>query len=285
MIVNGIGKNAYYVLNPILVECEGVSGKVDLELTLAGRTFKFKFNNYNGTVAFDLAQIVRGIIPNVKNKIRIEDLKDANQQSTTVDGCYKITMNIRDAISNYTFVKYYILGGSLDLDWNKPVPRNLSLTNYYWEGFPNWMSIFADGEIKNVNLSVNSNLLRLKPRVNCNNAFLVFRNDKGGFSYYLFEDFNISESSKDLGYYVNRRNVKDSGTETTPSLHVRGKIKREFYETISHLSRSAEIYLYKETENKYQRLVGANEVNFNQKNQSEIVELSFKIVNNFVKTW
>lgn len=281
MEIKGLEHTGYYLFNPIWVEVSQLSQKLTVRIEVNGILNFFDLYPYNGKLTFDIAELIKGVIPDVKNKTSL---------TGQVDGGYYATINFAEGLGYLTLKKMFILGGKNSYSSNVPIKSNLNLTPFFWQGFPFWSSTANGITISNQNYIPISNKYRLTPRVNCDNIFIAFRNDLGGFSFYLFEDFNIQNSNKDKGYYITPIEPKTMGIENTLQVSVRSKIKREFYETIEHLSRSIEIYIYNkdkiiDSDLDWIRVVGSNETNFNPKLISSDVEFTFDVVKNFNKLW
>lgn len=284
MIIAGLEHTAYYLLNPIWVDVSDVGTKINFSIKINGDTTSFNLYPFNGKLRFDLSELILGVVPNVRNK---DDL------IAQMDGAFEIDITITDGIQSQNFTKYFLLGGVKSLSSNVVVDTNLSLHSSAWDGYPAWISRFIGGQIINIyqeNSPTYPDLTWLRPRVDCNNVFFAFRNKKAGFSFYLFEDFNIIDENKDKGYYLTPYDPKTMGIETKLSIAVRSKVKSEFYETINSLADSFEIYLYNsdriiDTDDNWVRLVGSNNVNFNPKNTSTDISLNFDVVTNLLKVW
>lgn len=290
MTITGLEGTSYYLFNPIWVDVVDAPNKVRFNVKINGESNFFDLYPFQGELRFDIGKLVLGLIPNVTNKTTLIG---------QMDGAYEVELKIGMFIldggqsgSGITQKKYFILGGVKSYSSNVIAKTNLNLHKYYWAGFPTWNSILSSGKVMNLNMldPERYNFKQLIPRVNCTNAFFGFRNKLGGFSPYLFEDFNIIDDNKDKGYYLTPYEPKISGIESTLSISVRSKVKREFYETINSLADSYEIYLYNsdrliDTDDDWVRLVGSNSISINDKNISTDIELKFDVVTNLLKVW
>lgn len=279
MIVKGLELNAYYLFNPVWVDLSDAPSNVTMVTTIDGVSNSFELYTFDAKARFDISKLVLGLIDNVKNK---------NQLIGNVDGAYKVDVRILQNVNLLYFKTiYFLLGGKKGYETNIGVSSDLSLNNKVWDGFPQFKSIFSGGQIGNV---LKPNLQNLRPRVDCDNVFFSFRNNKAGFSCYLFEDYSINDDNKNKGYYLTQNNVKVSGLDASSGITVSSKVHRDFYEAIRSLADSFEIYVYNtgifETTKTWVRVNGSNnKVSFNSKNIATDITFNFDLITNFNKVW
>lgn len=282
MTITGIEGSRYFLFNPIWVDVTDAPSRVVFEVSIDGEVNSFSLQAYNGRIRFDIGQLVLGLIKNINNK--------TNTLMGSVDGAYSVKLKARTVSASlppvFDQIKYFVLGGRKSYESNVLAPVNLSLTNFAWSGFPRWTSRLSAGIVN----TDTDNYVELLPRVNCNNIFIAFRNNLGGFSYYLFEDYSIKDDNRNKGYYLTQRDVKIPGVEARQSITVRSKVHRDLYETIRHLADSFEIYVWNqnilEGDANWVRVNGANNaVDFNPKKVATDVEMNFDVVTNFNKVW
>ena len=288
MIVKGLDYNAYYINNPIWVDVSELNSSVVLGIIIQGSTYNFDLAVNNRFARFDLASIINGLIPSINNKNDIQLIGG----KWFIDGAYtaRVTMTYGSGSNNFGVPLYdktltFVKGGVNEYKSNVPVSNNLSISKAKWDGFPKYNFKLVGNRITGSELSIVDRLSddkRLK-RLDCNNAYLLFRNRLGGFDGYLFEDFNIEEKSKSLGYYITDKNIIDSGTELTNTINLRTKLIRKDYELARHLIDSEEVYLY--DNNKLIRLTGQNNLDINDKNNVQDFEISFNIPTNYKQGW
>src|SRR4029079_14331241 len=79
----------------------------------------------------------------------------------------------------------------------------------------------------------------------CNNIYLKFLNQKGGYSYWLFESWNEKEQNSPLGYLIGgNNNMIDLGSERESDLQVYSKIQKEYKQYAFDLIVSSDVYAY-----------------------------------------
>lgn len=74
--------------------------------------------------------------------------------------------------------------------------------------------------------------------------YFKFKNSLGGYSYWLFENWNNEESNQNLGVLKGWDGLKDLGNEIDPAISVTSKIPKRFFPLIQDLIISEEIYIY-----------------------------------------
>lgn len=269
MTIGGISERAYYIFNPVWVDVSDIAGNLDLTVTLEG-SYRFKYYPVDGKVSIDIGAIVKGLIPDIENKQTIFG---------NVDGSWNVTLSFKDNSTTENISKIFTIGGKSEFDWNIPVPNNLDISPYFWTGYPDWTSVLnSNGRISNNNIERDLKFA-IPPAHDCENYFIAFRNQKGGFSKYLFEssDKNTSNKTNDV-YFVDRK-IKVTGVEITKSLELHSKVKRQFYDTIEQLCASTEVYWIEEF-GRMHRLTGNNNVKFNDFKAVTEVNMNFEIIHN-----
>ena len=272
MTITGLSFSAYYLYNPIWVRVTDLTTELNLKVTLQGITYDYKMTPYAGVLLFDLAKIVSGLISEITNKSEIV----LTGSDWIVDGAYQIEMNFNGEIITKTFV----LGGKNEYISNVPVGNTLSLTLPKWENFPMFDFDLVGTQIIGTPVRQTNS----RKDVLCDDAYILFRNRLGGFSGYLFEDFDIEEKAKNLGYYITDTNLIDSGSEIENEITLRTKLKREDNILIQSLIDSKEVYRYK-TGNKLVRLVGGNSIKINPKLTVQDFSIKFDIPTNYAAQW
>lgn len=279
MTIEGLENSTYYIYNPIWVKVSDLSHTLKVDVTFNSETYTFRLEPIEGVVEFDAAKSIRGILPTLNNKT-------AFPLNGEFDGVYSVRLFFHNGPDDEEKItRHYMIGGKDEFKSNIS-PGPLSLSFYYWEGWPAWISAYASNKIKNFDTDfVPSYLLKkLYPRHDCDHIFIVFRNLLGGFSFYLFEDFTFEKENKAMGYYLIQKTIKDNGTETTVKLVVRTKAIRGLYETLEHLAQSEEIYYRDFNTDVYHRISGTTPVKFNYKKNTTDVQFDFEVVINSTKS-
>lgn len=272
MQINGLIHDAYYIYNPIIVFIEDSGGDVLLTIKVQGEDYEFRFYpDRNDNITFDLSKLVLGLIPEIKTKKTIP---------FDIDGAYKIDLVFAGNTDQQNFTRTFVVGGEKGYKKNVSVIKNnLNLNYNKWPDHPAYDFKLENSQITGSPIAD----INQRKRVKCDDIYLLFRNHKGGFSGYLFEDFDITRGGKNLGYYITMDNIIDSGTEVKGELTVRTKAKREHYQVMEDLSISREIYISEG--NVLTRLVGSNSFSNNPKLPVVDVMMSFEIIQNYDSQW
>lgn len=274
MVIEGLDNSSYYFYNPIWVRVSDIAERIRLRLKTNGINYDFNFDPIDGAVEFDLAMILRNVLLTPTNQTMFF-------QGQTLEGAYKVHLHFKAGADFEEFNRVFVIGGSDAWKFNLTPQTNLNLTNFVWQGWPSWQSIFTGTTIKLLNWSSKIDPKNiLYPRHDCDHLFFVFRNMNGGMSYYLFEDFKFRDENKHLGHYTQDLRIKDSGTETNVSLIVNTKAIRELYETLRQLGKSNEIYYRTHDVDRYIRLTGTNNMEFDYKRKTTDVSMSFDVIIN-----
>jgi len=151
--------------------------------------------------------------------------------------------------TNITFIKDFVRGGKRVNDTNQTISPNqtlrLSEKLPVWSGFPIYDYFLSPSYVilKQTLADVaNIDYRRIK---GCNNIYLKFLNQKGGYSYWLFESYTAKESGQNLGYVTGAtNNIIDLGIESKSTLEAYSKIPKEYKDYALDFVVSPDIYAY-----------------------------------------
>lgn len=155
--------------------------------------------------------------------------------------------------------KAFIRSGERTNKSNLTIPINSKLRASeqlpIWAGYPTAeYQLNPDFEIiKLNNLSTLTNK-EYRHFSGCENFYIKFLNQWGGYSYWLFTSFKGSNDSKNLGYSNTFGSVSDFGNDEDISNEVTGKIPLKYMGLMKDLIVSPEIYLYTGS-NTWERIV------------------------------
>lgn len=158
-----------------------------------------------------------------------------------------ITANTGDFIK---FIKDFIRGGKRVNTTNQTLSPNqlirISEKLPVWEGFPIF-DFFLDSNyvIQKKALFEVTNIDYRRAK-GCNNIYLKFLNQNGGYSYWLFESYAEKESASNLGYLINSRtnNLIDLGNTSKSNLQVYSKIPKEYRNYAKDIIVSPDVQAY-----------------------------------------
>lgn len=173
-----------------------------------------------------------------------------NTPNGSTNNSSKIQISITaDTGDNITFTKDFVRGGNRVNETNQTISPNqtlrLSQNLPVWSGFPAYDYFLSSSYvIQEQTLAEVSNIdyRRIK---GCNNIYLKFLNQKGGYSYWLFESYSEKEANTPLGYLVQPNNLLlDLGNQSKSDLQVYSKIPREYRQYAFDLIVSPDVYAY-----------------------------------------
>lgn len=178
----------------------------------------------------------------------IKSLMDVPNGETNNSTKIQISITSNDN-TNITFIKDFIRGGKRVNDTNQTISPNqtlrLSEKLPVWSGFPIFDYYLSPTYvIQKQNLAdvTDIDYRRIK---GCNNIYLKFLNQKGGYSYWVFESYTAKETGQNLGYVTGAaNNIIDLGNENKSSLEAYSKIPREYRDLALDFVCSPDVYAY-----------------------------------------
>lgn len=181
----------------------------------------------------------------------VKSLFDIPNGSTNNSTKIQISITANDG-TNITFVKDFVRGGKRVNEVNQTISPNQTLRLAeklpVWSGFPVYDYFLSSGYvIQQQNLAdldpVGIDYKRIK---GCNNVYIKFLNQNGGYSYWLFESYTKKESNNPLGYVINgSNNIVDLGSESDNDLQIYSKIPKEYRQYALDLIVSSDVYAYR----------------------------------------
>jgi hypothetical protein len=179
----------------------------------------------------------------------VKSLFDVPNGNTNNSCKIKIVINAPDG-TNMFFIKDFIRGGKRTNETNQTTPPNKSIRISenipVWSGFPVYDYFLSDSfliEEKSLFEISNIDYRRVK---GCNNVYIKFLNQKGGYSYWLFESYSEKEQNTNLGYVVHSKtnNLIDLGNLSKTDFQIYSKIPREYRDYVKDLIVSPDVYAY-----------------------------------------
>ena len=237
IISHNLNGNGYLINNEIWVTIQTdlpvVWFKIIL-MNLSNAKISTQFISYadvNNSVLINLQSITKSLF-------------DVNSNSTKL----QISITTNEG-TNLTFTKDFVRGGNRTNDINQTISPNQSLRLAQnlpvWSGYPVTDSFLSSGYVvQDIALAEITNIdyRRIK---GCNNIYLKFLNQRGGYSYWLFESYSEKETNSNLGYLVNaQNNLLDLGNESKSDLQIYSKIPKEYRQYAKDLIVSSDVYAY-----------------------------------------
>lgn len=240
-ISHDLNSNGYLINNEIWFNV-----KADAQILY----FKFVFTNLSNskiTTAFiNYVDQNNNVFVNIQPIVKaLFDVPNGGTNNST-----KIQISITaNTGENLTLIKDFVRGGNRTNDTNQTISPNQSLRLYQtlpvWSGFPAYDYFLSPSYgISQQNLAdvTNIDYRRIK---GCNNIYLKFLNQKGGYSYWLFESFTEKEAGTPIGSTVGaNNNLLDLGTLSNSDLKVYSKIPKEYKQYAFDLIVSLDLFAY-----------------------------------------
>jgi len=214
--------------------------------------FKFIFTNLSNakiTTAFiSYADLNNSVFVNIQSvaKALFDVPNGGTNNSTKIQ--IAITANTGE---NITFTKDFVRGGNRTNDTNQTISPNQSLRLYQmlpvWSGFPAYDYFLSPSYVIEQQNLVDVTDIDYRRMKGCNKIYLKFLNQKGGYSYWLFESFTEKESGTPIGSTVGTNNeLLDLGTVSSSELKAYSKIPREYKQYAFDLIISPDVFAYQD---------------------------------------
>lgn len=259
MTVAGLENNGYYINNPIVLE---------IYHPLLLRVEASILNQSNGKSA--ALPNLYADLPEYKVKFAIHnvvkglfDLPAHNEDYTSSSplimpsNSNKFSINLRAyTIEGDTdeigYQKTFIRGGNYNDESNQWVAANTVIsptpTVPIFPGNPYaFYTLNAQHKVYKINSSsivlpnIQTEIIREK---SCDGKYMAFLNSKGGYSYWMFDNWEEEHAAASLGVVSNGFNNRDLGQSYSGSFKVIGKIPKRFYALMRDLIFSPDIWLW-----------------------------------------
>ena len=277
IVLGGFTESNYLLNNEIWIDLN-IFEAIDRYQVLVTNTSNGKIAkpivlfSLDNKVEFNIQQVFKSLFdtPNVKN---------ANK--------FKITFRAllgNVIVKESTIYKNIIRGGKRTEKTNISIAFNTILrptTNLpIWTGYPtNEYYLSEDGSVQ----TQTPTNVDYRKETNCNGLYFKFLNQLGGYSNWLFQSYQTTESNQNLGAYSVGRTIQDLGNESDSSLSVYSKVPAEYYPLIQDLIISPEIYIWKNFE-WVQVFSGRNSTQEDANKKAYSVNLKFDFENRFNPT-
>lgn len=242
IISHNLNLNGYYINNEIWFNISAdapvIYFKVFLQNLKTGQTSS-TFISYtnNNVVRINIQSVVKSMfeLPNGTN----------NNSST-----FKITIS-SNTNERINFNKSFIRGGIRTHDINKNTSSNnrlrISDTIPIWSGLPIAESFLnSDYSISEIPLAEITEVDYRRGK-GCNNVYFKFLNQKGGYSFWLFESYSEKETVRNIGNLIGGDGqLIDLGSDSDSDLQVYSKIPKEYKQYAKDFIVSPDVYVWQD---------------------------------------
>lgn len=259
--VTGLTSDRYLIQNPIWIDIKEIPSDVRyMRVTLSPVGFagddvnpapepvSIRLRPHNQVVYFDLARWVRGMLPSPAHPTPLVDGMSVPNNVIKVQ--VKVASVLEDLTTSETrtFTKTFVRGGRWNRKSNLSIAAGtvLKVTDKipYWPGYPVAKYTLNSAGTIIYNSIVAASLLDKRRPVGCNPVYMRFLNRDGGYSFWLFESYQLRKKT-DKTTAIERRGVlRTTGNEPSYTLELRGRVEREYYQLMRSLAESPEVAIY-----------------------------------------
>lgn len=248
--VSGLEYDRYLINNEIWLTfgTGALSPYYDLNFFNQGNLKQFDarvYANSNGISRVNIAPYIKGLFAypsDAPNYLFNSQLVNNSQTFT-------ITVSVVD-IGEYVIEKTFVRGGNRTNDTNQHLASNETLRPTYklpvWAGYET-----ADYGFTELNQMVKlllseTDLAKRDPqrRKGCNEIYVKWLNQKGGYCHWLFNSHERSEQGGSEGTFVLNNEVTDLGGKSDNKIKVFGKFPEYYKSYIQDLVISPEVYIW-----------------------------------------
>lgn len=242
IISHTLNNNGYFINNEIWFEITA-----DLPVTY----FRLVFMNLSN--AKISTQFISYTDPDNKVFVNIQSIAKSlfDVPNGITNNATKIQISITtNEGTNLTFTKDFVRGGKRVNDTNQTISPNqtlrLAANLPVWSGFPISDYFLSSSYLIQEQLLADVTGIDYRRIKGCNNIYLKFLNQKGGYSFWLFESYSEKEQNTNLGYLVNSKtnNLLDLGNESKSDLQIYSKIPKEYRDYAKDIIVSSDVYAY-----------------------------------------
>lgn len=270
MTITGLEGNGYLINNPIMISVSGTEQISRMEVLMLnlqnGKSTRLP-NLFpepsNQKVEFRLDKAVKGLFtePVHNTDYTMFSVQTLTNNTNAISLTFTITYlsGLKDIKH---LIRTFIRGGKYNDLNNQNIPSNsiLNVTETLprFSGYPFAFYVLNNNfKVQKYNLQtplapdVPVEIIREK---SCNGKYLKFLNSLGGYSYWLFDNYEDEDTSSNLGIVNNGFNKKDLGSSYQNSFKVFGKIPERFYPMMRDLILSPEIYEWQKVTQTWKRI-------------------------------
>lgn len=278
LTLNGLEGNYYLINNDIWLKFTvGHTSVTSIGLMIENQatgdqSVQFIVYPIGGEASVNISQIVKSLFndPDNNHQNNFETLK-INYYAITSEG----------QVASYSTIKKFIRGGIRTNEINNTlqVGELLSPTDKIptWQGYTIYQYTLASDGIDQAVVDPSN----AAPRVvkGCDSRMIRFLNQKGGYSYWLFELMKIDESNNNLGSINRIGGVIDVGNLYNAESQLYSKVHVDYFDIIRDLIISPDIYML--VGNTWERLSSDNnKITFDSTRKAYDVKLKMTVYNN-----
>lgn len=260
ILVYGDSGNNFLINNDIIWQINSAADVVYYEVSFTNITngnttgvFRLYTKETSNVKEINLSPIIKSIFSYPEALNTYTDSAPTNNLNTI-----SISITKNDSTNTYTVVRNFIRGGNRTNETNQSLSLTVTADFDTWlqpaDKIPAWNGYPIAGYRLNINNAIRKVVQGLLPdgildyqRVkSCHPLYVKFLNQKGGYSYWLFETEKESESNESLGGYIRNNRVDDLGNIANSNISAWAKVPSAYIGLIKDLIISPEIYIYRD---------------------------------------
>lgn len=254
--VVGLLGDRYLINNPIVIDFLSTEQPLYFKIKIVNLTNQkastdiIIYPNANSYSTVDLSPLFKSLFdyPADADGYIIQDQIVNNLNRFKISIYYNETLDVDDELLGFETIKSFIRGGNRTTESNQTI-GGLAILNIS-EKIPVWIGYdtaeyYLDGNNlmrKRLLMDIPSSRIDYRRPKGCNEVYVKFLNQRGGYSTWLFESHNNTESNDNLGGFVRNNTADDLGNEASNKITCNGKIPKAYKQLIDDLIVSPEIY-------------------------------------------
>lgn len=265
--ITGIERDRYLINNPIWVEVSSLIEYAEnsprqtlfVEVQIIPNTFAVDNNEVinslrlypiNNKIVFDISEAIKSFIPepeHTKPAVNGDIIK--NSIKVTIKFNQFTSLNDEfdpQPVKTGQEQKTFIRGGYEGFAENLSVTQNAILKDTQtigkWLGYPLYIYQLNSNNQIVLNSFIDPSIVENRRELGCNPIYLRFLNNKGGYSYWLFEKWNYQKNTKSLGFIERRKNSLDLGESVDYIINVETRAEKRFNPLLKALTSSIEVH-------------------------------------------
>lgn len=263
IVISGLQGDGYLIDNPIWVELTNTTTNIRYVIVRIQNLYNGKSLSdcrlypFSNVCKFNISPIAKSLFSEPKHNINYNSTSQLEIPTNANKLLIELEFNYENGTTETRNIeKTFIRGGEYSNDYdlltNKMIQSGSLLQNALrvprWNGYPvASYHLTNDKKIVKRNLNYkgieqhNFELMRAKT---CDGAYIKFLNSKGGYSYWLFEDWKNTSENDYFGYTAGMRDITDLGSEAEFEFEAFTKVPSRYLGLMTDLIYSKEIYLY-----------------------------------------
>lgn len=281
LTVTGIESDRYLINNEIWIEIDSSETVLYYKLVFQNQTNQkvssnlIIYPNQTGFARVNIAPIIKSMF----------DYPDDQSNYITTGQVIRNANRFKISVSNadgeaLEITKTFIRGGNRTNDTNQTLAAMATLRPSeklpVWDGYDTADYVLSSGNtiIKKLLSEVSAINKDYRRAKGCNEIYAQFLNQKGGYSNWLFNTYEQSETGTGLGSFVRYNQISDFGADVDNKLKAYAKVPVEYIHTLKDLIISSEVYVYLFGV-KTRVTIGKNAIVYDPQKRSYAVNINF----------